>query len=406
MFKEGQKLWSEATPIPFYQHHPVQRWCRHRNLFPGYKELPPTIRWHEQSSLIIVALASMQDFIDTVPEPPQPRQFHLISIDNEGRKGKAFKGEDKRTWGRPGVTCVAMFGDPNASEINICEGIADALAILGREEGAVIASITTFNKLTRCETLMEYLTASGRTVTIFGDNDTAGRDAQEKLASTLHDRGGKVFYYPNPTAKDPAEAAANGGEECVVSLEKGNDTNRHRNRLESRQSLLQHQLHRCQSAPSFKHFTREEELLWQALGKNPMDGGDADGIPAFTTSYLHLEKFTGEFPDNGQPPEVNQRRMWSTLLVQCEICNELVAAHWVDRWKLTAGYYCDTCHKDYPLTSYLQYELNRKPHDSIVSEYQGYLKNNPDFQSFQLWVPGKNNLPWLSDGAGQDDRDI
>ena len=208
MFKEGQKLWSEATPIPFYQQHPVRCWCRHRNLFPGYKELPPTIRWHAQRSLIIVALASMQDFIDADPEPPQPRQFHLISIDNEGRKGKAFRGDDKRTYGQPGVTCVALFGAPNATKISICEGIADALAILDREEGAVIVSITTLHKLTRCETLMEHLAANGRIVTLFGDNDTAGRDAQEKLAKTLYDRGGEVFYHPTPTAKDPAEAAA------------------------------------------------------------------------------------------------------------------------------------------------------------------------------------------------------
>ena len=153
------------------------------------------------------------------------------------------------------------------------------------------------------------------------------------------------------------------------------------------------------ATPSFKHFTREEELLWQALGKNPMDGWDADGIPAFTTSYLHLEKLTGEFPDNGQPPEVNRRRMWSTPLTQCEICGGLVAAHWVDRWELIAGYYCDTCHKDYPLTSYLSYELNRKPHDSTVSEYQGYLSENPDFQSFPLWLPGK--ITYLGSAMGQ-----
>lgn len=153
------------------------------------------------------------------------------------------------------------------------------------------------------------------------------------------------------------------------------------------------------ATPSFKHFTREEELLWQALEKNPMDGWDADGIPAFTTSYLHLEKLTGAFPDNGQPPEVNRRRMWSTRLIQCEICGGLVAAHWVDRWQLTAGYYCDTCHKDYPLTSYLQYELNRKPHDSIVSEYQCYLADNPDFQSFPLWVPSK--ITYVGSAMGQ-----
>ena len=153
------------------------------------------------------------------------------------------------------------------------------------------------------------------------------------------------------------------------------------------------------ATPSFKHFTREEELLWQVLGKNPMDGWDADGIPAFTTSYLHLEKLTGEFPDNGQPPEVNRRRMWSTLLTQCEICGGLVAAHWVDRWELTAGYYCDACHKDYPISSYLERELRRKPSDSVVSGYTGYLSNNPDFQAFSLWEPGK--ITYLGAAMGQ-----
>ena len=151
--------------------------------------------------------------------------------------------------------------------------------------------------------------------------------------------------------------------------------------------------------PSFKHFTREEELLWQELGKNPTAGWDTNGIPAFTTSYLHLEKLTGEFPNNGQPPEVNQRRIWSTFLIQCEICGGLVAAHWVDRWELIAGYYCDSCHKDYPLTSYLSYELNRKPYDSIVSEHRCYLSDNPDFQSFRLWVPGK--ITYLGSAMGQ-----
>ena len=206
-FKLGLKWWDESSPIPYSQSHPIRRWCNLRNLFPGYKELPPTIRWHEQRSLTIVSLASVKGYIDSYPEPPQPRQFHLISIDSGGRKGNAFRGEDKRTYGQPGVTCVALFGDPNASEINICEGIADALAIFSRCPGAVIASITTFHKLTRCETLMRHLTADGRTVTLFGDNDAAGEAAQEKLARTLYNRGGDIFYHPNPTAKDPAKAA-------------------------------------------------------------------------------------------------------------------------------------------------------------------------------------------------------
>ena len=60
--------------------------------------------------------------------------------------------------------------------------------------------------------------------------------------------------------------------------------------------------------PAFDYFTPEEKTLWIEIGKDPMGGWDQNGIPAFTTSYLHLEKMTGEFPDNGQPPEVNKQR--------------------------------------------------------------------------------------------------
>lgn len=208
MFKEGQKLWSEATPIPFYQRHPVRRWCTHRNLFPGYKELPPTIRWHEGRGYIIVALASLQDFINVHPEPPAPRQFHLIAITSDGQKRYVFKGgSDKRTWGRPDITCVSCFGDPMAEQINICEGIADALSIFARSPGATLASITTFQKIKNCEQLITCLTAKGRSVALFSDNDDAGRKAQTDLARALYQRGGDVFVHENPTAKDPAAAA-------------------------------------------------------------------------------------------------------------------------------------------------------------------------------------------------------
>ena len=197
MFKYGQKLWAEAKAIPFNQHHPVRRWCIHRNLFPGYKELPPTIRWHEGKGYIIIKLASIQDFIDTYPEPPQLHQFHLISIDSEGRKGKAFKGDDKRTYGQPGVTCVALFGDPTAEQINICEGIADALSIFARSPGATLASITTFHKIKNCEPLITYLTAKGRSVTpssVFPRHITKNRLALITRVTSFSILGCKEFY--------------------------------------------------------------------------------------------------------------------------------------------------------------------------------------------------------------------
>lgn len=150
--------------------------------------------------------------------------------------------------------------------------------------------------------------------------------------------------------------------------------------------------------PAFPWFSPEEKRLWTEIGCNPEVGWNRHGIPAFTTNYRNLEKFTGAFPDNGQPPEVNRRRIWATSLMLCLKCSG-IATNWIDPWTLHAGYYCDTCHADYLKTSYLRYELDRKPVDSVISDYTGYLSNNPDFQSFLLWVPGK--ITYLGAAMGQ-----
>ena len=210
MFKVGLKLWQEAEPVPFYQHHPVRQWCRHRNLFPSYKEIPAIIRWHEKKHFIIVALAPIEDFINAYPEPPAPRQFHLISITVDGKKSYAFNRDDKRTYGQSEHCCVALFGNPLTGEIATCEGIADALSLTS-DFPCVIASITTFNKIANDEKLVEYL--STKESYLCGDNDAASNQAEAKLANAIGKQGGEVFFIEDKTAKDPAEAAQQYGGE-------------------------------------------------------------------------------------------------------------------------------------------------------------------------------------------------
>ena len=212
-FETGLKLWQEAETIPYYQHHPVRRWCIRRNLFPGHQVLPPTIRWHEGKGYIIVALAPIQDFIDVCPEPPEPRQFHLIAIDVQGRKRAAFRGgDDKRTWAMPGVTCVALFGDPNADEIYVAEGVADALAIFSRHRDTpVIATIGGLPKLANCSKSLDWLSdGDKRAITIFPDNDEPGRKGRDALMEAIGRRRGDVCYVENWRDADPADAAAGG----------------------------------------------------------------------------------------------------------------------------------------------------------------------------------------------------
>ena len=149
------------------------------------------------------------------------------------------------------------------------------------------------------------------------------------------------------------------------------------------------------NTPSFRHWTAEERIVVkEVLGLSP-DAGWHDHTPAFATKYENLHPITGEFKLNGQPRAVEKRRVWSTQFGRCEMCGD-VTADWVDRYLLTAGRYCNACHSDTPLGSYLQWELGRKLPNAIVSEHQGFLGDDPEFEDFRLWEP--NMLTHL--GAG------
>ena len=137
---------------------------------------------------------------------------------------------------------------------------------------------------------------------------------------------------------------------------------------------------------SFNHWTAEERIVVkEILGVSP-DAGWHEGTPAFATRYENLYPITGEFARNGQPREVEKRRVWSTAFGKCEKCQD-ITADWVDRYLLTAGRYCNSCHADTPIGSYLEWELARKLPNSIVSDYQGFLGDDPEFEDFRLWVP-------------------
>ena len=138
--------------------------------------------------------------------------------------------------------------------------------------------------------------------------------------------------------------------------------------------------------PSFRHWTTEERIVVQEVLKVSPDAGWHEGTPAFATRYENLYPITGEFALNGQPSEVEKRRVWWTQFGKCDQCGDLTA-DWVDRYLLTAGRYCNSCHTDTPLGSYLEWELARKLPNSIVSEHQGFLGDDPEFEDFRLWQP-------------------
>ena len=138
--------------------------------------------------------------------------------------------------------------------------------------------------------------------------------------------------------------------------------------------------------PAFPYFSKEERtVVDKVLGISP-DAGWHEGVPAFATRYENLYPMTGEFAPNGQPNAVEKRRVWSTQFGTCEKCGNLTA-DWVDRYLLTAGRYCNACHSDTPIGSYLEWELARHLPNAIISEHQGYLGDDPEFEDFRLWAP-------------------
>ena len=139
--------------------------------------------------------------------------------------------------------------------------------------------------------------------------------------------------------------------------------------------------------PSFPYFSKEERTVVDKVLRISPDAGWHGQIPVFTTKYEHLYPLTNKFALNGQPSEVEKHRVWSTLCENCEICGA-TTAKWVDRYQLKAGYYCDGCHVDSPLGSYLELELARKLPNSIESDYHGFLGDDPEFRDFRLWEPG------------------
>lgn len=139
--------------------------------------------------------------------------------------------------------------------------------------------------------------------------------------------------------------------------------------------------------PSFPHFSPEaKKVIQQVLGEDP-NAGYRESVPIWTPRYSSLHGLTGAFALNGQPSEVEKRRVFNTLFGTCDVCGAQTTK-WIDPYMLSAGEYCDGCHKDYPLGSFLQIELERQVANAVVSASDGFLGDDPLFKDFPLWQAG------------------
>ena len=96
---------------------------------------------------------------------------------------------------------------------------------------------------------------------------------------------------------------------------------------------------------------------------------------------------------NGQPHEQRYRHLYNPSLKQeCPHCHEQVTTY-IDIARLISGPHCPECngHQLKPESisySYLQYELERKPEQVIISDFEGYISKDPLLEEESLWNQG------------------
>ena len=146
--------------------------------------------------------------------------------------------------------------------------------------------------------------------------------------------------------------------------------------------------------PSYRHFLPEDRQLIRACGFDPEASYTEHATgrkPVWIPKYDKLYDATGQFQLNGQPKHVETYRVWNTLFQTCPECYTQTQAFWIDRFHLTAGTYCDKCHKDETLNSTLALELRRELPNAYKSDFDGFIGNDPFWKEKEtpLWKAGR-----------------
>ena len=105
-----------------------------------------------------------------------------------------------------------------------------------------------------------------------------------------------------------------------------------------------------------------------------------------------LSEWTRQYPGivNGQPREQIHRHLYNHSLKQeCPHCHEQVTTY-IDFARLISGPHCPECngHQLKPESisySYLQYELERKPEQVIISDFEDYISDDSLLKEESLW---------------------
>ena len=200
----ARRMWADARPVSADPNSPARRWAALRKLWRPGDPFPPSLRWlawQDGGGSLVACFAPLGDWLSGNPEPSG---VQLIHIAPNGQPRRDRGGLGKRSHGAMGGSVVLM-GDPlsDAGRIHVVEGVADALAVAAREDGAVIAAGGTSG----FRRLASDLARLRIPVTIWPDGDPPGRRAAQRLAQALRVRCVVASLAKVPDGLDPAEMA-------------------------------------------------------------------------------------------------------------------------------------------------------------------------------------------------------
>ena len=191
--------------VPKDDASPERRWAAHRKLWRPGQRFPRSIRSGEQRGqpVLIAAFAPVEQWVASSGRVPEVSGVQLIHIDAKGLPRKDAGGLDKRSHGTM-AGAVTMMGHPiaDATRVHVVEGVADALAVAARLDGAVVATGGTSGM--KNDRIAAELAGLRLPVQIWPDGEEGGRGAAEHLAKAIRDRGGSVAVMPMPEGEDPA----------------------------------------------------------------------------------------------------------------------------------------------------------------------------------------------------------
>lgn len=200
----ARRMWADARPVSTDPDAPARRWAALRNLWRPGDPFPASLRWlawRDGGGSLVACFAPLGHWQSGSPDPTS---VQLIHIAPNGKPRRDRGGLDKRSHGATSGSVVLM-GDPlsDAGRIHVVEGVADALAVAAREDGAVIAAGGTsgFARLPRDVSRL------GVPVVIWPDGDPRGRRAARRLARALRERCVVSSLAKVPDGLDPAEMA-------------------------------------------------------------------------------------------------------------------------------------------------------------------------------------------------------